>query len=109
MANSTSKSGSGRDKVVLAYSGGLDTSVDIRWLQDNYNVDVVAISVDVGQPETDGEEIVARALRNGAIRADFFDVREEFVNEYVWPLVKANGLYQDAYPLSTAAKAHQKK
>ena len=102
MATSNSNSKSGRDKVVLAYSGGLDTSVDIRWLQDNYNVDVVAISVDVGQPETDGEEIVARALRNGAIRADFFDVRKEFVEEYVWPLVKANGLYQDVYPLSTA-------
>lgn len=91
-----------RDKVVLAYSGGLDTSVDIHWLQENYDVDVVAISVDVGQPETDGEEIVARAYRNGAIRADFFDVRKEFVEEYVWPLVKANGMYQDVYPLSTA-------
>ncbi len=91
-----------RDKVVLAYSGGLDTSVDIRWLQDNYNLDVVAIAVDVGQPETDGKEIVARALRNGAVRAEFFDVRDEFVKEYVWPLVKANGLYQDVYPLSTA-------
>lgn len=91
-----------RDKVILAYSGGLDTSVDIRWLQENYGVDVVAISVDVGQPETDGKEIVERALRNGAVRADFFDVRKEFVEEYVWPLVKANGLYQDVYPLSTA-------
>lgn len=91
-----------RDKVVLAYSGGLDTSVDIRWLQENYDVDVVAISVDVGQPEADGKEIVERALRNGAVRADFFDVRKEFVEEYVWPLVKANGLYQDVYPLSTA-------
>ncbi|AGI47627.1 argininosuccinate synthase [Thermoplasmatales archaeon BRNA1] len=101
MANTKSKSGK-RDKVVLAYSGGLDTSVDIRWLQENYDVDVVAISVDVGQPETDGEEIVSRAYRNGAIRADFFDVRKEFVEEYVWPLVKANGMYQDVYPLSTA-------
>ncbi len=102
MANANTDSKTGRDKVVLAYSGGLDTSVDIRWLQENYDVDVVAISVDVGQPETDGKEIVERALRNGAVRADFFDVRKEFVEEYVWPLVKANGLYQDVYPLSTA-------
>ena len=101
-ANKAANEKGKRDKVVLAYSGGLDTSVDIHWLQENYDVDVVAISVDVGQPETDGEEIVARAYRNGAIRADFFDVRKEFVEEYVWPLVKANGMYQDVYPLSTA-------
>ena len=90
-----------RDKVVLAYSGGLDTSVDIHWLKENYNVDVIAISVNVGQPPNE-DDIVARAIRNGAIKADFFDVRKEFVEEYVWPLVKANGLYQDIYPLSTA-------
>ena len=60
-ANKAANEKGKRDKVVLAYSGGLDTSVDIHWLQENYDVDVVAISVDVGQPETDGEEIVARA------------------------------------------------
>ena len=63
-----------RDKVVLAYSGGLDTSVDIHWLQENYNVDVIAIAVNVGQPPSK-DDIVARALRNGAIKADFIDVK----------------------------------
>ncbi|KUE73371.1 argininosuccinate synthase [Candidatus Methanomethylophilus sp. 1R26] len=92
---------SGRDKVVLAYSGGLDTSVDIHWLSENYNVDVVAVSVDVGQPKAE-DDIIARAKRNGAVDAMFIDVRKEFVENYVWPLVKANGLYQDVYPLSTA-------
>ena len=104
MANksASAKTDGKRDKVVLAYSGGLDTSVDIHWLQENYDVDVVAISVDVGQPETDGEEIVARAYRNGAIRADFFDVRKEFVEEYVWPLVKKAGAVYEEYLLGTS-------
>lgn len=90
-----------RDKVVLAYSGGLDTSVDIRWLQENYDLDVIAVSVNVGQPPS-SDDIVARALRNGAIKAEFIDVRDDYVENYVWPLVMANGMYQDVYPLSTA-------
>lgn len=90
-----------RDKVVLAYSGGLDTSVDIHWLQENYNVDVIAIAVNVGQPPSK-DDIVARALRNGAIKADFIDVRKEFVTDYIWPALKANAMYQNVYPLSTA-------
>ncbi len=90
-----------RDKVVLAYSGGLDTSVAIHWLQDKYDVDVIAIGLNLGQPPN-SDDIVARALRNGAIKADFVDVREEFVDEYVWPSLKANALYQNVYPLSTA-------
>ena len=90
-----------RDKVVLAYSGGLDTSVAIRWLQEQYDVDVIAIALNLGQPPS-SDDIVARALRNGAIKADFIDVRDEFVDEYVWPSLKANALYQNVYPLSTA-------
>ena len=90
-----------RDKVVLAYSGGLDTSVDIHWLQENYNVDVIAIAVNVGQPPSK-DDIVARAIRNGAIKADFIDVRKEFVEDYIWPALKANAMYQNVYPLSTA-------
>ncbi len=101
---SAGKSGAskgGRDKVVLAYSGGLDTSVAIHWLQENYDLDVIAIALNLGQPPS-SDDIVARALRNGAIKADFVDVRKEFVKEYVWPSLKANALYQDVYPLSTA-------
>lgn len=91
----------GRDKVVLAYSGGLDTSVAIHWLQDKYDVDVIAIAINVGQPPS-SDDIVARALRNGAVKADFIDVCDEFVEEYLWPSVKANALYQNVYPLSTS-------
>ncbi len=91
----------GRDKAVLAYSGGLDTSVDIRWLQEEHDLDVIAVSVNVGQPPSD-DDIIARAKRNGAVKAMLVDVRKDFVENYVWPLVKANGLYQGVYPLSTA-------
>lgn len=90
-----------REKVVLAYSGGLDTSVAIKWLQDKYDLDVVAIGVNVGQSRNE-DDIVARALRNGAFKSDFVDKRKEFVEEYIWPALKANATYQDAYPLSTA-------
>lgn len=92
---------SGKKKVVLAYSGGLDTSVAIRWMQEKYDVDVIAIALNLGQPPS-SDDIVARALRNGAIKSDFIDVRDEFVDEYVWPSLKANALYQNVYPLSTA-------
>lgn len=100
MTSPESKPGQ-RDKVVLAYSGGLDTSVAIRWLQDNYDVDVIAVAINLGQPPS-SDDIVARALRNGAIKAEFVDARDEFVEGYVWPSLKANALYQNVYPLSTA-------
>ena len=91
----------GRDKIVLAYSGGLDTSVAIKWLQDKYNLDVIAVGINVGQPPS-SDDIVARALRNGAIHAEFVDAKKEFVEDYIWPSLKANAMYEDAYPLSTA-------
>ena len=87
----------GRDKAVLAYSGGLDTSVDIRWLQEEHDLDVIAVSVNVGQPPSD-DDIIARAKRNGAVKAMLVDVRKDFVENYVWPLVKANGLYRACTP-----------
>ncbi|MDY0225173.1 MAG: argininosuccinate synthase, partial [Candidatus Methanomethylophilaceae archaeon] len=90
-----------RDKIVLAYSGGLDTSVAIHWLQVNYDLDVIAVAINVGQPAST-DDIVARALRNGAIKAEFVDAKDEFVDEYVWPALKANAVYQNIYPLSTA-------
>jgi argininosuccinate synthase len=90
-----------RKKVVLAYSGGLDTSVAIRWLQDNYNLDVVAVSIDVGQPG-DMEKNIERAKSIGAVAAYAVDAREEFAEGYVWPSLKANAMYQGIYPLSTA-------
>ncbi|MCQ2056381.1 MAG: argininosuccinate synthase [archaeon] len=90
-----------RDKIILAYSGGLDTSIAIKWLQDKYNLDVVAVGINVGQAPS-SDDIVARAIRNGAVKAEFIDKRREFVEEYVWPSLKANAMYQDVYPLSTA-------
>lgn len=93
--------GSGRDKVVLAYSGGLDTSVAIRWLQDKYDLDVIAVAINVGQPPS-SDDIIARALKIGAIRAEYIDAKKEFVEDYIWPSLKANAMYQNAYPLSTA-------
>lgn len=90
-----------REKIVLAYSGGLDTSVAIRWLQDKYNLDVIAVAINVGQPPS-SDDIVARALRNGAIKTEFIDAKKEFVEDYIWPTLKGNAMYQDVYPLSTA-------
>ena len=90
-----------REKIALAYSGGLDTSVAIRWLQDKYNLDVIAVAINVGQPPS-SDDIVARALRNGAIKAEFIDAKKEFVEDYIWPTLKGNAMYQDVYPLSTA-------
>ncbi|HRU10948.1 MAG: argininosuccinate synthase [Methanomassiliicoccales archaeon] len=95
------RSRNARDKVVLAYSGGLDTSVAIRWLQQKYDLDVIAVSVNVGQPG-DLQEAVDRALRIGAVKAYAFDATEEFVTEYIAPSLKANALYMGAYPLATS-------
>ena len=88
-----------RDKVVLAYSGGLDTSVAIRWLQDR-GLDVVALTVDVGQPGSLGA-IKEKAHRLGA-KAYVVDARREFAEQYVLPALAANAMYEGQYPLSTA-------
>ncbi|HTY48024.1 MAG TPA: argininosuccinate synthase [Methanomassiliicoccales archaeon] len=90
-----------RKKVVLAYSGGLDTSVAIQWLQERYNVDVVAVSVDVGQPGNMKANI-DRAKKIGAVNAYAIDAKEEFVEKYCFPALKANAMYEDAYPVCTS-------
>ncbi|MCI4337780.1 MAG: argininosuccinate synthase [Thermoplasmata archaeon] len=88
-------------KVVLAYSGGLDTSVAIRWIQEKYHARVVALTVDVGQ-EGELRGAIDRARRNGALDAQLVDAKETFVTEFLWPAVQANALYEGVYPLSTA-------
>jgi argininosuccinate synthase len=88
-------------KVVLAYSGGLDTSVAIRWLQERYGFEVIAVSVDVGQPGNLDED-VKRAKIIGAMKAYAIDAKEEFVKNYIFPSLKANAMYEGSYPLSTA-------
>lgn len=89
------------DKVVLAYSGGLDTSVAVKWLQVKYGYDVITVTVDVGQGD-DLKAIEERSREIGAIKHYSFDAREEFANDYVMPCIKANGLYEGKYPLATA-------
>ena len=89
------------EKIVLAYSGGLDTSVAIRWLQEQYNAEVATLTMDLGG-NVDLEAARLRALEIGAIRAEVMDAREEFVNEYVWPALQAGALYEGVYPLATA-------
>jgi argininosuccinate synthase len=89
------------DKVVLAYSGGLDTSVAIKWIQEKYGLDVVTCTVDVGQSE-DLRKIGEKALKVGAINHYSIDAKEEFVRDYVLKSIKANSLYEGEYPNSTA-------
>src|SRR3954453_22890928 len=88
------------ERIVLAYSGGLDTSVAIRWLAERYNAEVIAVTLDLGQGRelTDVRE---RALALGAVRAHVLDVREEFARDYILPALQAGALYEDRYPLST--------
>ena len=88
-------------KVVLAYSGGLDTTVIIPWLQENYNYDVIAVCIDVGQGD-DWAAIKNRALKTGAAACYVVDARKEYIEEYIWPAVKANAVYEDEYLLGTS-------
>ncbi|MDX6495234.1 MAG: argininosuccinate synthase [Gaiellales bacterium] len=89
------------DTIVLAYSGGLDTSVALRWLADEYAADVIALLVDVGQG-IDHEAVSARALAAGASDVVIADARHEFATEYVLPILQAGALYEGRYPLVSA-------
>ena len=89
------------DKVVLAYSGGLDTSVAIPWIKENYGYDVIALAVDLSGGEDVGEAL-ERARKNGAAEATSIDASDEFATEYIARAIKANALYEDKYPLATA-------
>ena len=90
------------ERVVLAYSGGLDTSVGIGWLKDATGKEVVALAVDVGQGGEDMEDIRQRALDCGAVEAIVVDAKDEFAHDFVMPALKANALYQKRYPLVSA-------
>ena len=89
------------ERIVLAYSGGLDTSVAIPWLAEQYGAEVIAVTMDLGQGR-ELEEVRDRALAAGAVRAHVLDVREEFARDYILPALKADALYEDRYPLATA-------
>jgi len=88
-------------RIVLAYSGGLDTSVAIPWLAERYNAEIVTVTVDLGLGR-ELDEIRERALAAGAVRSHVLDAREEFARDYILPALKANALYEERYPLATA-------
>ena len=88
-------------KVVVAYSGGLDTSVATMWLTEQ-GYDVITMTADVGQKEVDLEASKNKALHSGAIKAYVMDLRKQFVDQFVWPALKSNGMYQGTYPLNSA-------
>ncbi len=89
-------------RVLLLYSGGLDTSVMLKWIQDSYDAEVVCLTVNLGQPGEDYEVIKGKALALGALDCHVVDAREEFAREYVAPAIRANAVYGGGYPLFTA-------
>ena len=89
------------DKVVLAYSGGLDTSVAIKWLKEKYNLDVIAVCIDVGN-ERDFSAVQQKALDVGAVKSLVIDAQASFVNHFIFPALQANAIYEGQYPLATA-------
>ncbi len=89
------------EKVVLAYSGGLDTSVSINWIKQKYNMDVIAVLVDCGQPD-DLKEAGKKALEIGATKSLIIDAKDEFIKNFIFPAIKANLKYEKKYPLATA-------
>ncbi len=89
-------------RVLLLYSGGLDTSVMLKWIQDQYDAEVVALTVNLGQPGEDYDVVRGKALQIGAVECHVVDAREEFVREYVLPAIRANATYGLGYPLFTA-------
>src|SRR5207248_6755823 len=89
-------------RVLLLYSGGLDTSVMLKWIQDQYDAEVVALTVNLGQPGEDYDVIKGKALQIGAVECHVADAREEFATQYVLPAIKANAIYGLGYPLFTA-------
>jgi argininosuccinate synthase len=88
-------------RIVLAYSGGLDTSVAIPWLAEKYHAEIVAVTMDLGQGR-ELDDVRERALALGALRAHVLDVREEFARDFILPALQAGAIYEDRYPLATA-------
>jgi argininosuccinate synthase len=89
-------------RVVLLYSGGLDTSVMLKWIQDEYDAEVIALCIDLGQPADDFDAVRRKALDLGAVASLVVDAKEEFARDYVAPAIRANARYQGGYPLFTS-------
>jgi argininosuccinate synthase len=90
------------DRVLLLYSGGLDTSVMLKWIQDSYEAEVVCLTVNLGQPGEDYAVIEDKALKLGAVECHVVDAREQFAAEFLAPAIRANAVYGNGYPLFTA-------
>ncbi|MDX1359505.1 MAG: argininosuccinate synthase, partial [Clostridia bacterium] len=92
---------SGKEKFLLAYSGGLDTSIIIPWLKENYHCDVIAMAADVGQGE-ELEPLYEKAKKSGAEKLYIEDITEEFITDYIYPTLKAGSVYENKYLLGTS-------
>ena len=90
-----------KKKIVLAYSGGLDTSIILTWLKENYDCEVIAVCCNAGQKE-DFAAIEAKAMKTGADKCYIIDIQKEFVEEFIWPVLKADAIYENAYLLGTS-------
>lgn len=90
-----------KEKIVLAYSGGLDTSIILTWLKENYDCDIIAVCCNAGQRE-DYDAIEKKAYATGASKSYILDIQEEFVTEYIWPTLKAGAIYENDYLLGTS-------
>ena len=88
-------------KIVLAYSGGLDTSIIIPWLKENYGYEVIAMAADLGQGE-ELDPLKAKAIKTGALKIYIEDVKKEFVEDYIFPTLRAGALYEGKYLLGTS-------
>ncbi|NLO24254.1 MAG: argininosuccinate synthase [Fibrobacter sp.] len=91
-----------KKKVVLAYSGGLDTSIIIPWLKENYDCEVIAFAADLGQGDINAKELTEKALATGASKCFVLDLRKEFLEDYVWPTLRAGAKYESTYLLGTS-------
>src|SRR3954453_19629386 len=89
-------------RVCLLYSGGLDTSVMLKWIQDEYEAEVVTLTVDLGQPGEDYDVVEGKAKQLGGVETRLIDAKDEFPRDYVCPAIKANAIYGLGYPLFTA-------
>lgn len=93
--------GSQKQKIVLAYSGGLDTSIILVWLKENYDADIITVCCDVGQTD-DLKGVEKKAYDTGAVKSYVLDLKDEFITEYVWPTLKAGAIYESDYLLGTS-------
>ncbi len=96
-------------KVVLAYSGGLDTSVIVPWLKENYGCEVVCFCADVGQSDEDLVNLKQKAIKSGASQFVLHDMKEEFASDYLFPMLKMGAVYEHKYLLGTSIARHKSR